>query len=53
MTEARFCEHIIFLAHAPLRVYDKSGIREAVYVDHGEQADILEVDTVFEKMLLE
>lgn len=53
MTEARFCEHIIFLAHAPLRVYDKSGIREAVYVDHGEQADILEVDPVFEKMLLE
>lgn len=53
MTEARFCEHIIFLVHAPLRVYDKSGIRQTVYVDHGEQADILEADPVFEKMLLE
>lgn len=53
MTEVRFCEHIIFLAHAPLRVYDKSGIRKTVYVDHGEQADILEADPVFEKMLLE
>nr|WP_304970308.1 hypothetical protein [uncultured Schaedlerella sp.] len=53
MTEARFCEHIIFLAHAPLRVYDKSGVRKAVYVDHGEQIDILEADPAFEKMLLE
>ncbi len=53
MTEARFCEHIIFLAHAPLRVYDKSGVRRAVYVDHGEQTDILEADPAFEKMLLE
>lgn len=53
MTEERFCEHIIFLAHAPLRVYDKSGIRKAVYADQGEQTDILEADPDFETMLLE
>lgn len=52
MEEKRLCEHITFLIHAPLRVYNKCGSREMVYADHGEQIDILEADPEFEAILL-
>lgn len=53
MDEKRFCEHIIFLTHTSLYVYDKSGCREKVYVDNGEQVDILKENPEFEAFLLQ
>lgn len=51
--EERFCEHVIFLVHAPLRVYDKHGNREKIYVDYGEQIDLLEADAEYKDFLLQ
>lgn len=53
MTAERLCAHIIRLLHAPIHVYTDQGVQTAVYVDHGEQQDILSCDRKLLELLLE
>lgn len=53
MTAAQLCPYIIRLLHAPVRVYDQEGTLIKIYVDNGEQEDVLERDPSFRKQLLE
>lgn len=48
----QLCGHIIRLTHAPIHVYDSAGEETAVYVDNGEQPDILAWDEEFRNSLL-
>lgn len=48
----QLCCHLIKLIHAPIRVYDRNGGREEIYVDYGEQQDPLSCDWQFEQKLL-
>lgn len=52
LTTERLCAHIIRLLHTPIRVYDADGNQTAVYVDHGEQQDVLSCDPDFLALLL-
>lgn len=52
LTTERLCVHIIRLLHAPIRVYDAKGKQTAVYIDHGEQQDVLACDPDFLALLL-
>lgn len=52
MTIERLCEHIICMIHAPVRIYNESGVLTSVYVDHGEQQDVMACDPGFCQMLL-
>ena len=53
LTTERLCTRIIRLLHAPIRVYDAAGNQTAIYVDHGEQQDVLSCDEEYLAMLLE
>lgn len=44
LTLPRLCTHIISLVHAPIRVYNTMGEPLAIFVDHGEQPDVLACD---------
>lgn len=52
MTMEQLCQRIIYLAHTPIHVYDDSGKQLEVYIDNGEQQDILDCDVDFRKQLL-
>lgn len=52
LTTERLCTHIIRLLHTPIRVFDADGNLTAVYVDHGEQQDVLSCDPDFLALLL-
>lgn len=52
LTTERLCTHIIRLLHTPIRVYGADGSLTAVYVDHGEQQDVLSCDPDFLALLL-
>ncbi len=52
LTLERLCGHLIRLIHAPVRIYDEAGTPIAVYVDNGEQQDIMDCDPAFRRMLL-
>lgn len=49
----QFFGHVIQLIHAPVHVYDLAGEELAVYVDNGEQPDIMACDVGFRKSLME
>lgn len=49
----RLCSHIIHLVHAPIHVYDYAGSCVNVYVDHGEQQDVIEQDEELRQLLLD
>ena len=53
MNTEQLCNHIIHLIHMPVRVYTEEGILEKVYIDHGEQQDVLDCDGGLLKLLLE
>lgn len=53
MTTKQLCCHIIHLMHAPIHVYDGERREIAVYLDNGEQQDILTCDTPFLNQLLD
>ncbi|MCD8335279.1 MAG: helix-turn-helix domain-containing protein [Clostridiales bacterium] len=53
MTAAQLCPYLIRLLHAPVRVYDPEGTLTQIYVDNGEQEDVLERDPAFRAQLLE
>lgn len=53
MTIEQLCQHIIYLVHAPIHVYDESGNQLEVYIDNGEQQDVLDCDVGLRKLLLE
>lgn len=53
MTIEQLCGHVIRLMHAPIHVYNSAGEELAVYVDNGEQPDIMACDSGFRKRLLE
>lgn len=44
MNAEQLCNHIIHLIHMPIHVYDEKGVRTAVYIDHGEQQDVIDCD---------
>lgn len=48
----QLCSHIIHLIHAPIHVYDAAGTQINVYVDHGEQQDVIERDEDLRHLLL-
>lgn len=52
MTIEQLCRHIIYLVHAPIHVYDENGRQLEVYIDNGEQEDVLERDESLKKLLL-
>lgn len=52
MKKEQICSHIIRLMHAPIRIYSQSGEKLAVYIDHGEQQDVIECDEELRLMLL-
>lgn len=49
----RLCIRIIRLIHTPIHIYDTSGALVAVYVDKGEQQDVLACDEELLRCLLE
>lgn len=49
----QLCSHIIHLVHAPIHVYDAAGEQINVYVDHGEQQDVIERDEDLRQLLLD
>lgn len=49
----QLCSHIIRLVHAPIHVYDAAGAQINVYVDHGEQQDVIERDEDLRQLLLD
>ncbi len=49
----QLCSHIIHLVHAPIHVYDAMGVQINVYVDHGEQQDVIERDEDLRQLLLD
>ena len=49
----QLCSHIIHLVHAPIHVYDAAGAQINVYVDHGEQQDVIERDEDLRQLLLD
>ena len=49
----QLCSHIIHLVHAPIQVYDAAGAQINVYVDHGEQQDVIERDEDLRQLLLD
>lgn len=53
LTVKRLCTHMIRLLHAPVRIYDASGRQTAIYIDHGEQQDILDCDRELLCLLME
>ena len=53
MNIEQLCGHAIRLIHAPIHVYNPQGEEIAVYVDHGEQPDIMACDDRFRKSLFE
>ncbi len=53
MTVEQFCEHAIRLVHAPIHLYDLEENELAVYVNHGEQPDIMACDQKFRNSLIE
>lgn len=53
MRAEQICNHIIHLIHMPIHVYDEKGQQVTVYVDHGEQQDVVECDGELLKALLE
>lgn len=48
----QLCQHIIYLAHTPIHVYDDNGTQLEVYIDNGEQQDVLDCDENFRMLLL-
>lgn len=52
MKKERMYDHVIRLIHSPVRVYDEKGRRSEIYVDQGEQQDVLDCDTSFLQNLL-
>lgn len=48
----QLCAHLIRLVHAPIRVYDRTGTMTAVFVDRGEQQDVLSCDQAMQDALL-
>lgn len=48
----RLCIRLIRLMHTPIRIYDGSGNLTAVYVDKGEQQDVLHCDAALLEELL-
>lgn len=52
MTIERLCHHVIYLVHAPIHVYDDSGSQLEMYIDNGEQQDVLDLDENFRNLLL-
>lgn len=53
MNTEQLCNHIIHLIHMPIHVYNEEGIQTAVYVDNGEQQDVIECDSGLLELLLE
>lgn len=53
MTNAQLCRRIIHLIHAPIHVYNANGDCCNIYVDNGEQQDLLSCDPDFVQELLE
>ncbi len=53
MNTEQICNHIIHLIHMPIHVYDEEGTQAAVYIDHGEQQDVIECDNGLLRQLLE
>lgn len=53
MTNAQLCRRIIHLIHAPIHVYNTNGDCSNIYVDNGEQQDLLSCDPDFVRELLE
>lgn len=53
MNTEQLCSHIIHLVHAPIHVYDIAGRQINVYVDHGEQQDVIECDRDLRQQLLD
>lgn len=52
MTIEQLCQHIIYLVHTPIHVYDENGEQLEVYIDNGEQQDVLGCDESLKKLLL-
>lgn len=52
MNAEQLCDHIIHLIHMPIHVYDENGTQTAVYIDNGEQQDVIECDGELRRMLL-
>lgn len=48
----QLCAHLIRLVHAPIRVYDRVGTLTAIFVDKGEQQDVLSCDRAMRDELL-
>ena len=48
----QLCAHLIRLIHAPIRVYDRAGTLTAIFVDKGEQQDVLACDRAMRDELL-
>lgn len=53
MNTEQLCSHIIHLVHAPIHVYNTAGEQVNVYVDHGEQQDVIEWDGDLRQLLLD
>ena len=52
LTAEQLARHMIQLLHAPIHVYDCSGVQTAVFVDNGEQQDVLDCDRDLVNLLL-
>lgn len=52
MTIEQLCRHIIYLIHTPIHVYGGNGEQLEVYIDNGEQQDVLDCDPDFRNLLL-
>lgn len=52
MTMEQLCRHIIRLLHTPIHVYSPSGEVLAVYIDGGEQQDLLASSDSLRRLLL-